>query len=53
MQSAAMWGRQSCLQAAFQAAVGPEQKTHTGGNIFSGFVSRMHRSVKPEKFPAY
>ena len=43
------WGRQSCLQAAFQAAAESEQTTHELASIFSGFVSRRHRAAKPEK----
>jgi hypothetical protein len=51
MQADALCGRQSCLQAAFQAAV--EQTTHAVRSYFSGFVSRKHRAAKPEKFVAY
>jgi hypothetical protein len=36
MQSAALCGRQSCLQAAFQAAV--QQTTHAVRTYSSGFV---------------
>src|SRR5580704_9761885 len=44
-------GRQSCLQAAFQAAV--EQTTHGVRAYFSCFVSRRRRAAEPEKFVAY
>jgi hypothetical protein len=46
-----MCGRQSCLQAAFQAAI--EQTTHAVRRYFSGFVSSRHRAAKPENFVAY
>jgi hypothetical protein len=36
MRATALCGRQSCLQAAFQAAV--EQTTHSVARYFSGFV---------------
>src|ERR1700689_2290193 len=36
MQATALCGRQSCLQAAFQAAV--QQTTHAVRTYFSGFV---------------
>ena len=49
MQSTAVCGRQSCLQAALQAAVEPGQITHAVGSIFSGFVSRRHGAAKPRE----
>ena len=51
MQATALCGRQSCLQAAFQAAV--EQTTHAVRRYFSGFVFRRHPAAKTEKFVAY
>jgi hypothetical protein len=51
MHATALCGRQSCLQAAFQATV--EQTTHPVSRYSSGFVFRRHRSAKPEKFVAY
>jgi len=51
MHWAELCGRQSCLQAAFQAAV--EQTTHAVRRYFSGFMSRRHPAAKPEKFVAY
>jgi len=45
-----VWGRQSCLQVTFQAAVNSEQITYGFARIFSGFVSRSIRGAKPEKF---
>jgi len=49
--SAALCGRQDCLQAAFQAAI--EQTTYAVRGYFFGFVFRRHRAAKPEKFVAY
>ena len=46
---ALLCGRQSCLQAAFQAAVGPEHTSHAVRLHFSGLASRRHRAAKPEK----
>jgi hypothetical protein len=43
--------RQSCLQAAFQAAV--QRTTHAVRRYFSGFVSRWQPAAKPGKFVAY
>jgi hypothetical protein len=48
LESAAQWGRQSCLQAAFQAAVELEQTIPAVGRYF--LVSRRNRVAKPEKF---
>ena len=46
LQSAVQWGRQSCLQAAFQAAAESEPTTYEFASIFSGFVSRRHRRAR-------
>ena len=51
MHWAELCGRQSCLQAAFQAAV--EQTTHAVRTYSSGFMSHRHPAAKPEKFVAY
>jgi hypothetical protein len=51
MQATALCGRQSCLQAAFQAAV--QQTTHAVRTYSSDFVFRRHSAAKPEKFVAY
>jgi hypothetical protein len=53
LRSAVQWGRQSCLQAAFQAAVESEQTTHEFARIFSGFASCRHREARPEKSPIH
>jgi hypothetical protein len=49
MRSAVWWGRQSCLQAAFQAAVAPNQPLTQFARLFYGFVSRRHGEAKLEK----
>ena len=50
MQSAAPCGRQSCLQAAFQAAV--QQTIHAVRNLFLRLRVSRHHTTKPEKFVA-
>jgi hypothetical protein len=50
-QATASCGKQSCLQAAFQAAV--QQTTHAVRRYFSGFVFRRHPPAKHGKFDAY
>ena len=51
VQTAALCGRQSCLQAAFQTAV--EQTTHTVRKYFFGFVPRRQRAAQHGKLIAY
>jgi hypothetical protein len=46
---AAKWGRQSCLQVAFQAAVDLNRPLARSAGIFSGFLSQRHRAAKLEK----
>ena len=47
----ALCGRQSCLQAAFQAAV--ERTTHAVRRYLSGFASRRRSAAKLARFVAY
>jgi len=50
MQRAAGWGRQSCLQAAFQAAIDAEQTAHVVRTYFclAGIVQQRRDKVGGE-----